>query len=86
MLMMELFLGLRHGNPPPPPPLSPRPHHHHQVGGQLFRLEVYPAGLSAQGHKYLGLFLTTPGSTRPGHLLYELSVIDKVRLGGEVGF
>ncbi|KAG2430351.1 hypothetical protein HYH02_013715 [Chlamydomonas schloesseri] len=51
-----------------------------EVGGQLFRLEVYPAGLDAAGHKYLGLFLTTPGSCRPGHLLYELSVIDKSTL------
>ncbi|KAG2444257.1 hypothetical protein HXX76_001014 [Chlamydomonas incerta] len=51
-----------------------------EVGGQLFRLELYPAGLNAAGHKYLGLFLTSPGSLRPGHLLYQLSVIDKSTL------
>ncbi|GFR51193.1 hypothetical protein Agub_g13540, partial [Astrephomene gubernaculifera] len=51
-----------------------------EVGGQLFRLEVYPAGLNADTHKYVSLFLTTSGSTRPGHLLYELSIEDKSKL------
>ncbi|GLC42425.1 hypothetical protein PLESTF_000811200 [Pleodorina starrii] len=48
-----------------------------EVGGQLFRLEVYPAGLDGDARKYVSLFLTTPGTTRPGHLLWELSILDK---------
>ncbi|EFJ45165.1 hypothetical protein VOLCADRAFT_94597 [Volvox carteri f. nagariensis] len=48
-----------------------------EVGGQLFRLELYPAGLNSETHKYVSLFLTTPGVTQPMHLLYELSILDK---------
>ncbi|KAG2486294.1 hypothetical protein HYH03_014999 [Edaphochlamys debaryana] len=48
-----------------------------EVGGQLFRIEVYPAGVTRDTAKYVSLFLTTPGSLRPGHLLYELSILDR---------
>lgn len=53
-----------------------------EVGSQLFRIEVYPAGLSAATSKYVSVFLTTPGSVHPAHLLYELAVVDKVRRDG----
>ncbi|KXZ46424.1 hypothetical protein GPECTOR_43g860 [Gonium pectorale] len=48
-----------------------------EVAGQLFRLEVYPAGLNRDSSKYVSLFLTTPGTACPGFLLYELSVLDQ---------
>ncbi|GLI60787.1 hypothetical protein VaNZ11_003020 [Volvox africanus] len=48
-----------------------------EVGGQLFRLEVYPAGLNTDTNKYVSLFLTTPGTTGLRYLLYELSILDK---------
>ncbi|GIM04778.1 hypothetical protein Vretimale_9265 [Volvox reticuliferus] len=48
-----------------------------EVGGQLFRLEVYPAGLNIDTHKYVSLFLTTPGTTGLRYLLYDLSILDK---------
>jgi hypothetical protein len=40
-------------------------------------VQVYPAGVTRDHARYLGLFLTTPGSTRPSHLLYQLGVVDR---------
>ncbi|PNH12211.1 BTB/POZ and MATH domain-containing protein 6 [Tetrabaena socialis] len=50
-----------------------------EVGGQLFRIEVYPAGLNLEAQRYVSLYLTTPGTVRPEHLLYECSIVDKGR-------
>lgn len=50
-----------------------------EVGGQLFRLEVYPAGFTADARKHLSVFLTTPGAINPNHILYEVAILDQVR-------
>ncbi|KAL6760822.1 TRAF-like protein [Haematococcus lacustris] len=48
-----------------------------EVAGQAFRLEVYPAGCTADTRSYVSAFLTTPGSLNPNHVLYEVAVIDQ---------
>ena len=51
-----------------------------EVCGQLFRLEVYPGGFTADASKYVSVFLTTPGSVNPSHIMYELAILDQVML------
>ena len=51
-----------------------------EVAGQLFRVEAYPAGVSADASRYMSLYLTTPGTMAPAHLLFELAIVDNVRL------
>ncbi|KAG1666998.1 hypothetical protein FOA52_014310 [Chlamydomonas sp. UWO 241] len=48
-----------------------------EVCGQLFRLEVYPGGFTADTRKFVSVFLTTPGTTNPNHVLYEVAVLDQ---------
>lgn len=48
-----------------------------EVGGQMFRLEVYPAGFTADTRKHVSVFLTTPGSINPNHVLYEVAILDQ---------
>ena len=50
-----------------------------EVCGQLFRLEVYPGGFTADTCRYISVFLTTPGSVNPNHIMYELAILDQVR-------
>eukprot|EP00951_Prasinocladus_malaysianus_P048380 scaffold657789_cov62-Prasinocladus_malaysianus.AAC.1 len=47
-----------------------------EVAGQLFRLEVYPAGYTSEVHKYISIFLTTPHVTT-NHILHEVSILDQ---------
>lgn len=49
-----------------------------EVCGQLFRLEVYPGGFTADTRRYVSMFLTTPGSLNPNHIMYELAILDQV--------
>lgn len=51
-----------------------------EVCGQLFRLEVYPGGFTADACRYVSVFLTTPGSLNPNHIMYELAILDQVGL------
>ena len=49
-----------------------------EVCGQLFRLEVYPGGFTADACRYVSVFLTTPGSLNPNHIMYEIAILDQV--------
>lgn len=49
-----------------------------RIGGQLFRLEVYPAGYTADTRKHMSVFLTTPGSMLANQVFYEISILDQV--------
>lgn len=53
-----------------------------EVNGWLFRLEVYPAGVTVKVSDYLSVYLTTP-SPGASHLLYEIAVVDQVKLPHE---
>jgi hypothetical protein len=53
-----------------------------EAGGQAFQLEVFPAGTAADCSQHLSLFLTSPGADSPNHVLYELAVVDQVRMPG----
>lgn len=50
-----------------------------EVCGQLFRLEVYPGGFTADTRRFVSVFLTTPGALNPNHIMYELAILDQVR-------
>ena len=50
-----------------------------EVAGQLWRLEVYPAGVSAEAAHHLSLFLTTPGSSvSASQVLHKIVIVDQV--------
>lgn len=49
-----------------------------EVAGQVWRLEVYPAGFTADTRKYISIFLTTPGSIASNQILHEVAVVDQV--------
>ena len=53
-----------------------------EVCGQLFRLEVYPGGFTADTRRFVSVFLTTPGAVNPNHVMYEVAILDQVRCGG----
>lgn len=48
-----------------------------EVCGQLFRVEVYPSGFTADARRFVSVFLTTPGATNPNHILYEIAILDQ---------
>eukprot|EP00878_Enallax_costatus_P045660 GHUV01055105.1.p1 GENE.GHUV01055105.1~~GHUV01055105.1.p1 ORF type:complete len:203 (+),score=34.81 GHUV01055105.1:593-1201(+) len=48
-----------------------------EAGGQQFRLEVYPAGVSADAARHVSVFLTTQASVNPNHIIYEIAVLDQ---------
>jgi hypothetical protein len=50
-----------------------------EVGGQLFRVEVFPGGCTPRMRKYVSVFLTTPGCQHPNQVVYSLSILDQVR-------
>ena len=56
-----------------------------QVGGCMFRLEVYPSGFSADTKRHVSVFLTTPNSLNFNHVLHEISILDQVRHAGGRG-
>eukprot|EP00798_Chlamydomonas_sp_ICE-L_P004497 gene4497-14655_t len=48
-----------------------------EVAGQMFRVETYPAGFTADTCRYMSVFLTTPGSINPNHILFEIAILDQ---------
>ncbi|KAL0022805.1 hypothetical protein WJX79_011008 [Trebouxia sp. C0005] len=56
-----------------------------EVAGQLWRLEVYPAGVSVEAANYLSLFLTTPGSTATSNqVLHKIVIVDQSGKGHHI--
>ncbi|GAX77588.1 hypothetical protein CEUSTIGMA_g5032.t1 [Chlamydomonas eustigma] len=48
-----------------------------EVCGQLFRLEVYPGGFTADCSPFVSTFLTTPGAMHPNQVMYEIAILDQ---------
>ncbi|DBB18191.1 TPA: hypothetical protein ACH3X3_003163 [Trebouxia sp. C0006] len=56
-----------------------------EVAGQLWRLEVYPAGVSVEAANHLSLFLTTPGSTATSNqVLHKIVIVDQSGKGHHI--
>jgi hypothetical protein len=50
-----------------------------EVGQQCFRLEVYPGGHDQRAAAFVSVYLTTAGNVAPLNVLYDISIVDRVR-------
>ncbi|KAL3152976.1 hypothetical protein ABBQ38_012006 [Trebouxia sp. C0009 RCD-2024] len=56
-----------------------------EVAGQLWRVEVYPAGVSGEAANHLSLFLTTPGSSiSANQVLHKVVIVDQSGKGHHI--